>query len=74
MHHPEQATEAMFEVVVNDEVQYSIWPADKAMAPGWTTVGKQGSKAACLEYINEVWTDMRPLSLQKQMASTPTSH
>jgi MbtH protein len=30
-------------------------------------VGKQGPKKECLEYINEVWTDMRPLSLRKQM-------
>jgi MbtH protein len=62
--------EALFEVVVNDEEQYSIWPVTKAMPLGWKTVGKQGPKDVCLEYIKEVWTDMRPLSLRQQMAAS----
>ena len=62
--------EALFEVVVNEEEQYSIWPADKAVPPGWKTVGKRASKEICLAHIKEVWTDMRPLSLRVQMAAT----
>jgi MbtH protein len=54
--------------VVNDEEQYSIWLADKDIPAGWRAVGKSGSKAECLAYIGEVWTDMRPLSLRKWMA------
>jgi len=54
-------------VVVNGEDQYSIWPVEKQMPPGWTAVGKQGKKAECLQYIEEVWTDMRPLSLRQRM-------
>lgn len=54
-------------VVVNDEEQYSIWPLDRELPPGWKDGGKTGMKAECLEYIKEVWTDMRPLSLRKQM-------
>ncbi|HZH02261.1 MAG TPA: MbtH family NRPS accessory protein, partial [Myxococcaceae bacterium] len=42
-------------------------PADRENALGWTDVGKSGLKAECLEYIKQVWTDMRPLSLRKQM-------
>jgi MbtH protein len=61
--------EVLYEVVVNDEEQYSIWPADKALPLGWKKAGKAGTKEACLEYVKEVWTDMRPLSLRKQMAS-----
>lgn len=64
-----QAT-ALFEVVINEEEQYSIWPHDKAIPSGWKKVGQQGPKEACLEYINEVWTDLRPLSLKVQMAAT----
>ena len=30
-------------------------------------MGKEGPKEECLAYIEEVWTDMRPLSLRKQM-------
>ena len=59
--------EAEFEVVVNEEEQYSIWPADRDIPAGWRTAGKRGKKAECLAYINEVWTDMRPLSLRKKM-------
>jgi MbtH protein len=54
-------------VVMNAEEQYSVWPLDKQIPPGWNAVGKQGRKADCLQYIEEVWTDMRPLSLRKQM-------
>jgi MbtH protein len=57
----------IFEVVVNHEEQYSIWPDFKAIPAGWRAVGKSGLKAECLAYIKEVWTDMRPLSLRKQM-------
>jgi MbtH protein len=56
-----------YKVVVNHEEQYSIWPIDRENAPGWTDVGKSGLKAECLGYIKEIWTDMRPLSLRKQM-------
>jgi MbtH protein len=54
-------------VVVNHEGQYSIWPVDRENAPGWKDVGKSGTKEECLAYIEEVWTDMRPLSLRKKM-------
>jgi MbtH protein len=57
-----------YNVVVNHEEQYSIWLADAAIPAGWRAVGKTGQKAECLAYIAEVWTDMRPLSLRKQMA------
>jgi MbtH protein len=60
---------AVFEVVVNHEEQYSIWPADREIPAGWRAVGKQGTKAECLAHINEVWTDMRPLSLRQKMGS-----
>ena len=56
-----------YKVVVNHEEQYSIWPLDRENAPGWIDTGKRGLKAECLGYIKEVWTDMRPLSLRKQM-------
>ena len=60
--------EITFEVVLNYEEQYSIWPADREPPDGWRNAGKAGKKAECLEYINQVWTDMRPLSLRKRMA------
>ena len=56
-----------YKVVINIEEQYSIWPASKANPAGWRDGGKQGTKAECLAYVDEVWTDMRPLSLRKHM-------
>lgn len=56
-----------FKVVVNHEEQYSIWPVERENPPGWRDAGKTGKKQECLEYIKEVWTDMRPLSLRKLM-------
>ncbi|WP_413206147.1 MbtH family protein [Rhodospirillum sp. A1_3_36] len=54
-------------VVINHEEQYSIWPEGRELPLGWSAEGKSGSRAACLEHINAVWTDMRPLSLRRQM-------
>lgn len=57
----------IYKVVVNHEEQYSISPEYKNNPPGWRDAGKSGSKADCLAYIKEVWTDMRPLSLRLKM-------
>ena len=62
-----EATEEIYTVVVNHEEQYSIWPEYKEIPAGWKAVGKVGPKQDCLDYINETWTDMRPLSLRRQM-------
>jgi MbtH protein len=59
----------IYKVVINHEEQYSIWPADRENPLGWRDAGKSGTKAECLAYIGEVWTDMRPLSLRKRMDS-----
>ena len=56
-----------YKVVVSHEEQSSIWPADREPPLGWREAEKSGPKAECLNYIKEVWTDMRPLSLRKQM-------
>ena len=67
MQNDEQEDLRIYKVVMNHEEQYSIWPADRENALGWNDAGKVGSKAECLAYIKEVWTDMRPLSLRKKM-------
>jgi MbtH protein len=63
----EREDNMIYTVVVNHEEQYSIWPADREMPLGWKDAGKTGPKADCLAFVKEVWTDMRPLSLRKQM-------
>jgi MbtH protein len=57
-------------VVLNDEEQYSIWPADREIPAGWRADGTQGTREQCLAHIAEVWTDMRPLSLRQRMAQS----
>jgi MbtH protein len=64
----EQDDRRTYKVVVNHEEQYSIWPAEKENPPGWRDTEKSGNKADCLQYVKEVWTDMRPASLRKQIA------
>jgi MbtH protein len=54
-------------VLVNDEEQYSLWPEYLAIPAGWRDTGVGGSKDECLAHVKEVWTDMRPRSLRKQM-------
>jgi MbtH protein len=60
--------EALFEVVTNHEEQLSVWSVERELPAGWRTIGKRGTKKECLAYIDEVWTDMRPLSLREKMA------
>ncbi len=59
------ANGAAYDVVINEEEQYSIWPADRPLPSGWTTVGIRGSREACLDRIAGIWTDMRPRSLRE---------
>jgi MbtH protein len=63
----EREDNTVYKVVLNHEEQYSIWPAHRDNALGWRDAGKVGPKADCLDYIKEVWTDMRPLSLRRKM-------
>ena len=61
-----------YRVVVNHEEQYSIWPEDKESPRGWRDAGKAGPKDECLRHIQEVWTDMRPLSLRDAATARKT--
>jgi MbtH protein len=63
----EEEDRTIYKAVVNHEGQYSIWPVDRENPLGWFDASKSGSKAECLKYIKEVWTDMRPLSLRRRM-------
>lgn len=57
-------------VLINDEEQYSLWRADLDIPAGWRQVFGPGGKSECLAYVDEHWTDMRPLSLRKFMEGT----
>lgn len=63
----EEQDDRTYKVVVNHEEQYSIWPVERANPLGWRDGGPSGTKAECLAFIKEAWTDMRPLSLRRSM-------
>lgn len=67
---PEDPTR--YRVVVNHEEQYSIWPADRPAPAGWRDEGSSGSRSECLLRIEEVWTDIRPLSLRIRIRERET--
>jgi len=70
---PDNGAEPRYKDVVNEEEQYSIWPADRDDPPGWSGEGTAGTKAECLAHIETVWIDMRPLSLRRRMAELEAS-
>ena len=57
----------MYLVLINHEEQHSVWPSYKPIPDGWKQVFGEDIKERCLEYVEEHWTDMRPLSLRKQI-------
>ena len=56
-----------FFVLVNDEDQHSLWPTFSDVPQGWKVVFGEDTRAACLEYVEKNWTDMRPRSLREAM-------
>lgn len=67
------ASEKLFRVVRNGEGQYSVWADDRELPSGWESAGPTGSRAACLAYIQEHWTDIRPLSVRQRLAGDAIS-
>ncbi|MYV99861.1 MbtH family NRPS accessory protein [Streptomyces sp. SID3343] len=65
----EQADDRVYNVVVNDEDQFSIWFADRALPDGWREDGTSGTRQECLDHIERVWTDMRPRSVRERLAA-----
>jgi MbtH protein len=54
----------MYQVVTNDEDQYSIWLDGRALPAGWAAEGTTGTREECLAHIDRVWTDITPRSVR----------
>ncbi len=67
MPNPFENEDASYFVLVNDENQHSLWPAFAEIPEGWRAVHGEDGRQACLDYIEQNWTDMRPLSLIREM-------
>ncbi|MFE4860521.1 MbtH family protein [Streptomyces sp. NPDC056670] len=65
MANPFDDQDGSFRVLVNDEAQYSLWPAFAATPPGWTVVLEESPHDTALAYVEQHWTDMRPRSLRE---------
>lgn len=57
-----------FYVLINDEEQHSLWPSFADVPAGWQVVFGEASRAECLEFIEQNWTDIRPKSLRERLA------
>lgn len=55
-------------VLINDEEQYGLFPAELPVPGGWSATGFRGAEDECVKYVDEHWTDMRPKSLRVAMA------
>ncbi|HYD81464.1 MAG TPA: MbtH family protein [Paucimonas sp.] len=67
MSNQDRTEQTLYQVVMNDEEQYSVWPAGRELPLGWKATGHTGPKEDCLAHIKQVWVDMRPLSLRRQL-------
>ncbi len=61
----EQTESPLYDVVINGEEQYALWPAERDVPAGWKRTGRRGPREECLAYVAEVWTDMRPRSVRQ---------
>lgn len=67
MTNPFEDPDATYHVLVNDEDQHSLWPSFAEIPDGWRSVLGPENRDACLSYVEEHWTDLRPKSLREQM-------
>ncbi|MFF4290824.1 MbtH family protein [Streptomyces sp. NPDC001739] len=67
MSNPFEDDDAKYRVLVNGEGQYSLWPATLDVPAGWESRLGPDTRQACLDYVEENWVDMRPLSLVRDM-------
>lgn len=68
MANPFEDENGVYLVLVNGEGQYSLWPSLVDVPAGWTVAKAEDSRQACVDFVNENWTDMRPKSLIEAMA------
>jgi MbtH protein len=74
MTNPFEDTDREFLVLVNEEGQYSLWPATIVVPQGWEPTGPRGNRQVCLDWVEATWTDMRPKSLVRAMEFDGHSH
>jgi MbtH protein len=61
--------DGIFLVLVNDEEQHSLWPSSLDVPAGWRVAFGPESRQACLDHVEQHWTDITPLSVRQALAS-----
>jgi uncharacterized protein YbdZ (MbtH family) len=51
------------------EEQHSVWPTFAGVPAGWRVVYGDADRAACLDYIEQNWTDILPKGLRERLAA-----
>ncbi|GKU83910.1 MbtH family NRPS accessory protein [Niallia sp. NCCP-28] len=67
MYNPFENEQGNYIVLVNEERQYSLWPAAIAIPGGWNKEYGPEVKSRCQQFIEKHWQDMRPKSLSQAM-------
>ena len=64
MTNPFENPDGEYRVLVNAELQHSLWPAFAEVPAGWTVALGESTREAALSYVEQNWADMRPRSLR----------
>ncbi|MFD5536641.1 MbtH family NRPS accessory protein [Streptomyces sp. NPDC127079] len=68
----QETAETVYDVVINDEDQYSIWENGRPLPDGWRPDGFSGAKEECLRHIDDVWTALRSPEEPAQLGKETT--
>jgi MbtH protein len=57
---PQMSSTSLYQVLLNEDAQFLVWPATRSCPVGWRKTGKTGTQAECLAYVDQVWTMHQP--------------
>lgn len=61
--------EPRYQVLINHEEQYALFPDGLPAPEGWIPAGFSGTEDECTVHVDAHWTDTRPLSLRRQQGA-----
>ncbi|MCW7946081.1 protein mbtH [Streptomyces hygroscopicus] len=73
MSNPFEDNDGEYLALVNDEGQYSLWPAYIDVPTGWSIAHEKAARQVCLDYIEAQWTDLRPRSVMRAAEQATTT-
>ncbi|MGK9175810.1 MbtH family NRPS accessory protein [Yokenella regensburgei] len=52
--------EGQFYILQNSQQQYSLWPQQCALPPGWQVICEPASQAECADWLAQRWQTLTP--------------